>query len=80
MPDDEKLNDAAAGRDGLATQLRALEEFVARSEAEGDALPPEAMEMITRLREIVHALDGLTRSIETGRDSIADASQTPDTP
>lgn len=60
----EPLNEAAAaGRDGLAAQLRELEEFVARSEAAGDAMPPEAVEMIARLREIVRALDGLTSSM-----------------
>jgi hypothetical protein len=63
MPDDQELNEAAAGREGLVTQLRALEDFVARSEAEGDALPPEAVEMVARLREIVRALDGLTASV-----------------
>jgi hypothetical protein len=62
MSDD--INDAAAaGREGLASQLRELEAFAARTEAEGDALPPEAMEMIARLREIVQALDGLTSSL-----------------
>jgi hypothetical protein len=54
---------AAAGREGLASQLRELEAFVARSAAEGEALPPEALEMIERLREIVRALDGLTASL-----------------
>jgi hypothetical protein len=62
MSDD--INDAAAaGREGLASQLRELEAFAARTEAAGDALPPEAMEMIARLREIVRALDGLTSSL-----------------
>ncbi|MDB4886841.1 MAG: hypothetical protein JWN79_2279 [Gemmatimonadetes bacterium] len=62
MPD--PINDAAAaGRDGLATQLRQLEEFIARTEAEGEELPAEAVEMIARLREIVRALDGLTSSM-----------------
>ncbi|HEV7992461.1 MAG TPA: hypothetical protein VGP25_11595 [Gemmatimonadaceae bacterium] len=75
MPD-EGMNSAASGRDGLATQLRALEEFVARSESEGDALPPEANEMIARLREIVQALDGLTASIATEQG----APPAPDTP
>ena len=56
---------AAAGREGLATQLRELEAFVASSEAAGEQLPPEAMEMIARLREIVRALDGLTSSLES---------------
>lgn len=62
MPDE--INDAAAvGREGLATQLRELEAFVARTEAEGDEMPPEAVQMIARLREIVRALDGLTSSM-----------------
>lgn len=62
------VNDAAAaGREGLSAQLRELEAFVARSEAAGDAMPPEAVEMIERLREIVRALDGLTSSMTEGR-------------
>ena len=64
MNDGDGLPDAAAaGRDRLASQLRELEAFVARAEADGDALPPEAREMIERLREIVRALDGLTSSL-----------------
>ncbi len=64
MSDDDRIPDAAAaGREGLAAQLRELEAFVARSEAEGEALPPQAIEMIERLREIVRALDGLTSSL-----------------
>jgi hypothetical protein len=55
---------AAAGRAGLATQLRELEEFVARSDAAGEPLPPEALEMVSRLREIVTALDSLTSSLD----------------
>jgi hypothetical protein len=61
--DDKTSNAAAAGREGLATQLRELEEFVARSDAAGEPLPPEALEMVSRLREIVKALDGLTSSL-----------------
>ncbi|MEO8560836.1 MAG: hypothetical protein ABI601_02100 [bacterium] len=72
MPDDEGMTSAAAGRDGLVTQLRALEAFVERSDAEGDALPPEATEMIARLREIVQALDGLTASISADQAPPAD--------
>ena len=66
--DDEGLTDATAGRAGLATQLRELEAFVARSESNGDELPPEAIEMIARLREIVQALDGLTSSMGDAND------------
>lgn len=54
---------AAAGRAGLVSQLHELESFVARSAAQGEELPPEALEMIARLREIVTALDGLTSSL-----------------
>jgi hypothetical protein len=61
--DDEASNAAAAGREGLASQLRELEDFVARSDAAGEPLPPEALEMVARLREIVKALDGLTSSL-----------------
>ena len=64
MSEDDRIPDAAAaGREGLAAQLRELEAFVARSEAEGEPLPPQAIEMIERLREIVRALDGLTASL-----------------
>jgi hypothetical protein len=61
--DEQDLSSAEAGRAGLAAQLRELEAFVARSDARGDELPPEAIEMVARLREIVQALDGLTSSL-----------------
>ena len=77
MPDDERMDGAASGRDGLVAQLNALEEFVARSESQGDSLPPEAKEMILKLREIVQALDGLTASIEAERAANADAAERP---
>ena len=65
MSDDDALTDAAAaGREGLAAQLRALEAFVADADANGDAMPPAAAEMIARLREVVRALDGLTSSLD----------------
>ncbi|MEO8334907.1 MAG: hypothetical protein ABI664_08035 [bacterium] len=50
-------------REGLAQQLRQLEEFVARTESDGDEMPAEAVEMIARLREIMEALDGLSASM-----------------
>jgi len=50
-------------REGLAQQLRQLEEFVARAESDGEAMPAEAVEMIARLREIMEALDGLSASM-----------------
>jgi hypothetical protein len=65
---------AAAGREGLAAQLRQLEAFAARSVSAGEALPPQVAEMIARLREIVHALDGLAASMadESGARELRD--------
>lgn len=63
LHDDLEASAARSGRDGLAAQLRELEAFVTRADASGDALPPEAAEMVERLREIVAALDGLTASL-----------------
>lgn len=65
VPDDAAS--AAAGRAGLLAQLRQLEDFAARTVREGDALPPQATEMILHLREIVQALDGLTASMTEDR-------------
>lgn len=58
---------AASGREGLAAQLRELEAFVQRAESGGDSMPPQALEMIARLREIVQALDGLAASMGDGQ-------------
>jgi hypothetical protein len=54
----------AAGRDGLAEQLRELEAFVAKSNADGEPLPTAALEMVERLRALLQALDGLTASLD----------------
>jgi hypothetical protein len=51
-------------REAFAEQLRQLESFIASASAEGEQLPPEAVEMVARLREVVLALDGLTSSLE----------------
>jgi hypothetical protein len=66
---------AAAGHAGLLAQLRQLEDFAARTVAEGEALPPQATEMIQHLREIVDALDGLTASMSEA--PMSDASPRP---
>jgi ribosomal protein S18 acetylase RimI-like enzyme len=72
MTDETTLSDAAAaGREGLATQLRELEAYVADSAAAGQPLPPEAVEMVARLRELVRALDGLAASFAV---SVSEAS------
>jgi hypothetical protein len=63
MNENERLPEAAAaGRDGLASQLHELEAFLAKAETAGETLPPEAAEMVERLRELVRALDSLTSS------------------
>lgn len=58
--------DAPAAREGLARQLAALEDYVARADVDGEPLPPHAREMAARLREIIQALDGLTASLDDG--------------
>lgn len=63
MSADDGAVSAQDPRAGLATQLQQLESFVARAEADNEELPPEAVEMITRLREIMRALDALTASL-----------------
>ena len=69
--------DAALSRKGFADQLRQLEAFVTRAEAEGEALPPEAAEMVARLREIMEALDGLATSFDAARGEEAAGGTTP---
>ena len=41
-----------------------LEAFIAKTEARGEAVPPEARAMLARLRELMDALKGLTASFE----------------
>jgi len=48
-------------RQDLALKLQQLEDFVARAESAGEELPPEAVEVVNHLREIMRALDGLTK-------------------
>jgi hypothetical protein len=60
---------AAAGPAGLVALLRQLVDFAARTVAEGEALPPQATEMILHLREIVNALDGLTATMNESASS-----------
>ena len=79
MSGGEKAVGAITPRDGLAAQLRQLEDFVARVKTEGAELPPEATEMVSRLREIMQALDGLTSSLE-GLDTAAPPPARPATP
>ena len=54
---------AAGGRGDLAAQMKRLEAFVANAHARGEEVPPEAGLMIARLKELVGALDDLTKSM-----------------
>lgn len=65
MSANEERPDPTAGSEALKAQLLQLEAFVARANAEGDPIPPTALEMIERLRELVRALDGFTASLES---------------
>jgi Uncharacterized enzymes related to aldose 1-epimerase len=47
-------------RHDLALKLREMEDFVARAQASGEEYPPQALELVKHLRDIVRALDGLT--------------------
>lgn len=47
----------------LALKLQQVEEFIARADSSGEEIPPEAREVVTHLREIVRALEGLTREL-----------------
>jgi hypothetical protein len=69
--------DAALSRESLADQLRQLEAFVATAESQGDALPPEAVEMVVRLKEIMEALDGLATSFEVASHDASAKGSTP---
>lgn len=66
----ESAPDAGNPGDGLADQLKQLEAFVAKAEAAGDDLPPEAAVMVDTLREIIQALQGLTSSLDVRGDGI----------
>ena len=59
MTDPQGQEPASGGGDPVAE----LEKFIAESEARGDSVPLEAYEMLTRLRELMAALRGLTASL-----------------
>ena len=58
---------AAGGRGDLAAQMQRLEAYVADAQARGEEVPPEAVLMIARMRELIGALDDLTKSIAQQR-------------
>jgi glucose-6-phosphate 1-epimerase len=54
---------APDAREDFVRQLREIEAFIARAESTGDELPPEAVLVMTHLKEIMSALDGLTSEL-----------------
>jgi hypothetical protein len=65
MSINDELPDAISNRDRLKAQLGQLEAYVERATAAGELVPPEAADLVQRLREVVLALDSLTASFET---------------
>jgi hypothetical protein len=63
MSDDGAPAAGETPRENLMAHLRQLETFMETSKASGEEIPAEAMEMLSRLREIVLALDGLADAI-----------------
>ena len=63
MSNDPSVPESDTPRADLVAHLKQLEQFVAESTASGADVPPEAAEMIARLREIMLALDGLASSM-----------------
>ncbi|HET7457655.1 MAG TPA: hypothetical protein VFJ74_08360 [Gemmatimonadaceae bacterium] len=55
--------DVGMGGAAFGAHLAGLEARVAEADARGDSVPAEARAMITHLREIVAALDGLTAAL-----------------
>lgn len=64
MSDEVPASEQASPREDLVAHLQQLEAFVEQSKASGEEIPPEAAEMVSRLREIMLALDGLASSME----------------
>ena len=51
-------------RQDLVEKLQQMEAFVTRAESSGEEVPPELAEVVKHLREIMSALDGLTRELD----------------
>jgi hypothetical protein len=49
-----------------ADAVAELEAFIARTEAAGEPVPPEARVMLAHLKELMAALEGLRTSFEQG--------------
>jgi glucose-6-phosphate 1-epimerase len=50
-------------RKDFAEKLQQLEAFMEKTKATGEEVPPEALELVTHLREIIDALTGLTKEL-----------------
>ena len=68
-PDDQSIMptvddpSAADVRKDFAEKLANLEAFMQKAETSGEEIPAEAVEVMTHLREIMQALDGLTKEL-----------------
>ena len=69
------MTDPGTDRDAFATSLAALEAQIAAAETRGASVPPEAHEMVDRLREVVAALDGLTAALGQRADDVPPADE-----
>lgn len=63
MNDEASVPQSGSPQADLVAHLKQLEQFVEESTAAGAEAPAEAAEMISRLREIMLALDGLASSM-----------------
>ena len=50
-------------RNDFAEKMQQMEAFVATAKASGEEVPPEVLDVMTHLREILAALDGLTKEL-----------------
>lgn len=64
MSGDNTAEDLAGARGRLGDQVSAMEKEFARMRADGDEVPALALEMLTRLRALATALDGLEATFE----------------
>ncbi|MDQ2666825.1 MAG: D-hexose-6-phosphate mutarotase [Gemmatimonadota bacterium] len=57
------LGMAPAARQDLADKLQQMEAFVTQAEASGEEVPPELAAVVKHLRQMMNALDGLTKDL-----------------
>ena len=58
-----EMNLSAEAREDLSAKLQSLESYVDKARAAGEDVPAEALEVVTHLRQIIDALEGLTKEL-----------------